>query len=102
MVWIVVRRWYNKCRIQRLVSKLFYSGGEFEFIDKFRPELVIISQGCNGDGSNCMEACLERSIPFVVITQVPTESIWRFDEVVIRLAMPLQKPNSVFSYHMRT
>ncbi|OYE06359.1 hypothetical protein CDG79_03150 [Nostoc sp. 'Peltigera membranacea cyanobiont' 232] len=93
---IVVRRWYNKSRIQRLVSRLYNSDCEFGFLDQFRPELVIISQGDNTDGLNCMEACLERSIPFVVITQVATESMWPCDEVVIRLAKAYTKAEQCF------
>jgi glycosyltransferase involved in cell wall biosynthesis len=80
---VVVRRYNN--RIQRLVSRV-YPNSAFEFLEKFSPELVVISQGGNSDGLSWMEACIAKNITFVVISQAVSESFWPNDELAESLA----------------
>jgi glycosyltransferase involved in cell wall biosynthesis len=85
---IVVRRYNN--RIQRLISR-FYPDRDFGFLEKFSPELVVISQGGNSDGLPWMEACITRDIPFVVISQAVSESFWPNDQLSQGLAQAYSK-----------
>jgi len=85
----VVRRWdTQKSRLQRLVDKIFKPKDIFAFLDKFSPQLVIISQGSSIDTSGIpwLEACLMRNIPFAVIAQSAAEYFWPTDETAMRAA----------------
>ena len=73
-------------RFQRLISKLSRPEGDFIFLDKFCPELVVISQGGNCDGISWMQACIARNLPFVIISQAASESLWPNDQLAQDLA----------------
>ena len=73
-------------RFQRLISKLSRPEGDFIFLDKFCPELVVISQGGNGDGISWMQACIARNLPFVIVSQAASESLWPNDQLAQDLA----------------
>jgi glycosyltransferase involved in cell wall biosynthesis len=50
-----------------------------------RPGFVVISQGMNSDGLPWMEACMKLHIPYSIITQSASSSIWFPDTLASRL-----------------
>jgi glycosyltransferase involved in cell wall biosynthesis len=90
----VIRRQTN--RIQRLISKL-NPDISFSFLERFNPDLVIISQSHNLDGLVWMEACLTRNIRFVVIAHnASEESLWPYDDLAMRLGKAYQQAAQCF------
>jgi glycosyltransferase involved in cell wall biosynthesis len=47
--------------------------GEFEWLDRYRPEMAVVSQGMSYDGLPWMTACLDRKIPYAIIIQAAAE-----------------------------
>jgi glycosyltransferase involved in cell wall biosynthesis len=91
----VFRRSSYNSRLQRLIMR-FNPKSNFVFLDIFNPNFVVISQGGNGDGLSWMEACLDRQIPFVVISQAASESLWPADEYATRLAKTYRQARQSF------
>ena len=78
-------RWYDKTLLHKLAYKV-YRNHLFEgWLDKIRPDLVVISQAINFDGLDWMEACLKRNIPYATICQAAAESHWMTDDTATRL-----------------
>lgn len=48
----------------------------FRWLDYFRPEFVVISQGLHTDGIAWAQACLSRHIPYVLIAEAASEQWW--------------------------
>ncbi len=92
----VVRRWYKKNLIQKLVSKVSKREFIFEWLDKFDPDLVVIAQGFNYEDKGWMEACLRRNIPYAVIVQAAGEHFWPSDELVAKAAKGYQSAERCF------
>ncbi|GFE68208.1 glycosyltransferase family 4 protein [Chroococcus sp. FPU101] len=88
---LIVRRENFSSPLQRLITKLQNTQRDFAFLDRFKPELVVISQGGNSDGLSWMEACIAKNIPFVVISQAVAESFWPNDELAQNLAQAYAK-----------
>jgi glycosyltransferase involved in cell wall biosynthesis len=82
----VVRRWYGNNLIRKLAFKVRKHELFFEWLNKFEPDLVVISQGCNYEDFGWMEACLRRSIPYIVLIHAATEDFWPTDELVAKVA----------------
>lgn len=80
-------RWYNKQPFHWVQFKLYKEEAYYRWLDKFRPELAVISQASNIDGIGWMEACIARNIPFVPISQAAASNYWPPDEVADRLAV---------------
>lgn len=70
----VIRRWYDS----NFTSNLAFVTDNLTFevfkdkllcgwLDKFDPDLVVISQGYNLEDKGWMQACLRRNIPYAVI-----------------------------------
>ena len=51
-------------------------------LKRFKPDLVIISQGHNSGGLNWAKICREASIPYVLIVHCNSEHWWFEDRVV--------------------
>ncbi|HEY4245794.1 MAG TPA: glycosyltransferase family 4 protein [Lacunisphaera sp.] len=83
--------------IQRFFHKI--AGGpkrDFERISKFRPDLVIISQGDNHDGLDCMNFCCKSGLPFVAILQCNSELWWPGDDITEDLTKAYRAARKVF------
>lgn len=89
-------RWYNKKPIHRLRFKLYRQETYYRWLDRFKPDLAIISQGSNTDGIGWLEACQARGIPFVPIVQAATDSEWPPDELSQRLATTYTQAKACF------
>jgi len=92
----IFRRHNDDSRLSRLMNRI-NPKRNFAFLDKFNPDFVVVSQGGNGDGLSWMEECLDRQIPFVIISQAASESLWPSDSYSERLSRAyLQAKQSFF------
>jgi glycosyltransferase involved in cell wall biosynthesis len=81
----------HKLRFRKIVYNVY------DFLDQFRPEFVVISQGFNCDGLLWMEECSLRNIPFAVIVQAASDGhSWLDDPKVERLAKAYASAKKVF------
>jgi glycosyltransferase involved in cell wall biosynthesis len=51
------------------VLKRVIPGLASRWLDRVRPDLVVVAQGANLDGVDWMLACIDRNIPYVIISQ---------------------------------
>ena len=58
-------------------------------LKRFKPDLVVISQGINWDGLKWMEFCGKHNAPFVTISQAASEAAWLHHSEAERLALAL-------------
>lgn len=79
-------RWYNKTPFHLIRFKLYKAEIYYRWLDRFKPELAVISQASNIDGIDWMEACIARKIPFVPIAHAAAPNYWPSDELAERLA----------------
>ncbi|MEL6455179.1 MAG: glycosyltransferase family 4 protein [Cyanobacteria bacterium J06623_5] len=82
----VTYRWYDKTLFHRLQNRFYKEKHHHRWLDRFKPDLTIISQASNIDGIDWMEACLERGIPFAPIAQAAAPNYWPPDPMAERLA----------------
>ncbi len=77
---LVTRRSQSQLPLQKLMRKL---RGEqsFKWLDKFKPDFVIVSQGSNFDGVPWMLECKRRNIPYAVIAQMAAEFDWPAQDI---------------------
>ena len=80
-------RWYNKTPFHLIQFKLYKEETYYRWLDRFKPELAVISQASNIDGIGWMEACAARNIPFIPISQAAAPNYWPSDELAKRLAV---------------
>ncbi len=79
--------WSDRNLIEKLAFMVQRGKNFYRWLDRFRPDLVVISQSCNNDGLFWMEACLARNIPYVAIAQSASENYWYSDALNQRLAI---------------
>ena len=79
----VVRR-SPRSVLQRILGRILQES-EYAWLERFRPDLVVISQGGNAEGLEWMEACLKRGIPYVTITHAVADHWWPDDQDGVRL-----------------
>jgi glycosyltransferase involved in cell wall biosynthesis len=84
----MARRIWNKLtlRYQRSYGRL----------KRFKPDLVIISQGHNSGGLNWAKVCREASIPYVLIVHCNSEHWWFEDREVEEAAASYRSAQKVF------
>ncbi len=84
-------RWYNKTPLHLLRFKLYKSETYYRWLDRFKPDLAVISQASNIDGLGWMEACLSRNIPFAPIAEAAAPNYWPPDERAQRLKVAYER-----------
>ena len=94
-------RWYNKTIYHLLRFKLSQGRVYQQWLDRFRPDLAVISQASNIDGVEWMEACMARNIPFVTIAQAAAANYWPSDDIALRLAAAFQQSVGSFFVSQR-
>ena len=80
-------RWYNKTPLHLLRFKLHKEETYYRWLDRFKPDLAIISQASNIDGLGWMEACTARNIPFAPIAEAAAPNYWPADDEAERLSV---------------
>jgi glycosyltransferase involved in cell wall biosynthesis len=69
-------------RLRRIREKLFYGGPiGYDGLKKFKPDLVVISQGGNSGGFDWARICREAAIPYVMVVHCNCE-LWWFGQQV--------------------
>jgi glycosyltransferase involved in cell wall biosynthesis len=68
----------------------------YQWLDRFRPDLALISQSANCDGLLWMEACAQRDIPYAVVSHVAAENHWIPDSSAARLAQAFAQAKQSF------
>ena len=82
----VFRRRYPTNLPGKILHKIFNKNKIHEFLSKSRPDLVIISQGTNFEGSLWMEECILKNIPFAAIIQASSEAFgWADNNAIEKL-----------------
>lgn len=56
------------------------------WIDRFKPDLVVLSLGYHTEGVEWMQVCAERNIPYALIVQSAGEPFWPCDADAFQLA----------------
>lgn len=97
----VVRRWYDNNLIRKLTFKIFKHELFFKWLNKFDPDLVVVSQGINYEDKGWMEACLRRNIPYAVIVHAAGEQFWPSDELVAKASKVYQSAERCFFVSQR-
>ena len=91
--------------IARGVGKIKRKMGErvwgCHWLRRYKPDLVVISQGGITDGLEWMQFCIESDLPFVVISQCNSAFWWPPDEMAAAMIEAYRKARKVFcvSYH---
>jgi glycosyltransferase involved in cell wall biosynthesis len=92
------------CRIQyrrrptvreRLLRRV-WPDRPYTWLNEFRPQLAVISQGANADGLPWMDACFARRIPYVTIAQAATPMWWPDDRELPCLVDALNRACACF------
>jgi glycosyltransferase involved in cell wall biosynthesis len=69
-------------RARRVREKLFYGGSKaYNGLKRFKPDLVVISQGGNSGGFDWARICREAGIPYVIIVHCNSEHWWFGEKV---------------------
>lgn len=88
---------YQVGLIGRIWNKLTLSHRRsYDRVKRFKPDLVVISQGHNSGGLNWARVCRETSIPYVVIVQCNSEHWWFPDGAVEEAAAAYTAARKVF------
>jgi glycosyltransferase involved in cell wall biosynthesis len=95
-------RWYDRNLIEKLAFMAQRGKNFYRWLDRFRPDLAVISQSCNNDGLFWMEACSERNIPYVTIAQSGSENYWYGDALNQRLAIAYTQAQKCYFVSQRT
>ena len=82
------------CRITRrtddagIVGKILkrVSRPQTAWLDTFKPDFIVISDGSNYGGGVWMQECATRNIPFATIAQAANENFWPWDELIAEIA----------------
>ena len=94
-------RWYNRTIYHLLQFKLSKGSIHQRWLNRFSPDLAVISQASNIDGVEWMEACIARNIPFVTIAQAAAPNYWPSDDIAARLAAAFQQSAGSFFVSQR-
>lgn len=94
-------RWYNKTPLHLLRFKLQKAETYYRWLDRFKPDLAVISQASNIDGIGWMEACMSRNIPFAPIANAAAPNYWPPDEVAERLSVAYRQSATCYFVSQR-
>lgn len=101
----VARRWYHTSSNSSLVSKLAFRVLASQLIsgwlNKFDPDLVVISQGSIFEDTVWMEACLRKNIPYAVLVHAGMENVWPADELIAKASKWYQGAKRCFFVSQR-
>lgn len=89
----LVRR-QHKTRLNAILGSRFASRHE-KWLDRFRPDVAVISLDGHGRGLAWMNACARRSIPYLVVVHAVTEHYWPDDQTGPALARAYQNAQAV-------
>ena len=83
--------------VNRIITKLARKRRRaYGRLVRFKPDLVIISQGHNAGGFDWAKICREASIPYVFIVQSNSEHMWFYDDEIEKVAEIYRAAQKVF------
>lgn len=98
----VTYRYYDRNLLEKLTFIAQRGKQFYRWLDRFQPDLAVISQACNNDGLYWMEACAARKIPYVTIAQSGSEQYWYPDALNQRLANAYRQTQRCYFVSQRT
>ena len=81
---------------QRIVNKIGLSQRPYNWLDKFFPDLVVLSLEINMSGIEWMKACIDRCIPYVIIVHGGSEVCWPNDDHLDNMAVCYKEAKKSF------
>ena len=66
------------------------------WLETFKPDFVVISDGMNFGGDHWMRECAAKNIPFVTIAQAANENFWPWDALALELRPAFAKARGNF------
>ena len=78
--------WRVRNGLRQILRPLVDGSSARSWLDRLRPDLVIISQGYHLDGLEWKEACLARKVPYAPLVQSVGDCGWPGDDYAARLA----------------
>jgi len=89
--------WRPRGLVNRIMNKLARRRRRaYSRVTRFKPDLVVISQGHNAGGFDWAKLCREASIPYVFIVQSNSEHMWFYDDEVEEVAGIYRAAEKVF------
>lgn len=83
-------------RVGQVLRRQVLMDASVRWMQLRKPDLVVISQGGNGDGLAWMRACRDARIPYAVIVQCNSDSWWFVDKQVEEIAGLYQAARKIF------
>lgn len=68
----------------------------FRWLDRFRPDLVVLSLDSQCNGAAWMTACATKGLPYAIIVQAAIEHLWPGDTLNLPLSQGYQKARKIF------
>lgn len=62
----------------------------FGFVHRFKPDLIVVSQGVHSEGISWLSLCRDSGFPYAVVVQCATEDLWPADTELDELASSLR------------
>jgi glycosyltransferase involved in cell wall biosynthesis len=88
---------YRRGMARRICDKVTFSYlRSYDRLKRFKPDLVIISQGHNSGGLNWAKMCRQASIPYVLIVHCNSEHWWFEDRELEEAAASYRSAQKVF------
>jgi len=89
--------WRPRGLVNRIMNKLARRRRRaYSRVTRFKPDLVVISQGHNAGGLDWARVCRQASIPYVFIVQSNSEHFWFYDDEVEEVAGLYRDAKKVF------
>ena len=92
----IERRKYKRNVFQEVVQRIYKNEIFYNWLDKFSPDIAVISIGTSLHGAGWMRACSMRGIPFVVIAHCATENAWPSDERIVKQSLAYSAARKCF------
>lgn len=87
---MIGKAWEKTTRI------LWAETGDFRWLQRQQPDLVVISQGCVIEGLEWLSFCRQAALPFVVISQCNAELWWPADSLAGLMASAFAAARKLF------
>ncbi len=82
--------------IRRFAPSRVLKGRGVKWLDRVNPDCVVISQAYHTNGLEWMQACAQRNIPFVLVTQAAGEPWWPHDAMIQELRDGFEQARACF------
>ena len=77
--------YHSRSTIPQRVMRRLNLNGSYAWLDRFKPDLVVISQAVNWDGFAHAQACIERKFPYIMVAQAASPGYFPNDGILSRV-----------------